>query len=284
MLIIYLFTYSLFNMKYFLVVVTFFCQFLYAQSYHALPSSSSVADASVAENQHYSAFQNPAAIGSINHLDVHLSYENKFLLKELSVKSIGVLIPTKLLNIAAVASYAGYNLYNEILAGIAFSRNFGSVFQLGVQANFYSVYFAEVNKRYAVFIPQVGLQVQISPAVNVGFSTFNPSQLLLKTASAPKIIPAVFSLGSKWKMTDDFCMLVQLDKNMTAGYRVAGGFEYTLKDLITLKTGVYQAQYLVPSLGFGCKLKGLTMNLTADLHPVLGLNSRAAIRYSFYKK
>lgn len=271
-------------MNKFIVFLLLISGVLSAQSYHSLPASNSVADASVAENQYYSAFQNPAAGGSADQFNVQLSYENKFLLKELSVKTIGVLVPAKLLNITAVASYTGYDQYNELLAGVALSRNFGNIFQLGVQANYYSVYFVEINKRSAVFVPQFGLQVQLSPVVTVGFSTFNPSQILLKTAYNPKVIPSVFSFGTKWQMTDDFKMLAQFDKNMTATYRVAGGFEYTLKDFITIKTGVYKTQYLVPSLGFGFKLKGLKMHLTADLHPVLGLNSRAAIHYSFQNK
>jgi len=281
---IFLFTHPLFTMNKILLLLFLICDLIHAQSHHVLPISSSVADASVSENRYYSAFQNPAAGGSVEQLDFQFSYENKFLLKELSVKSIGVLVPTKLINIAAVASYTGYSQYNEVLAGVALSRNFGSVFQLGVQANYYSVYFVEVNKRYAVFIPQFGLQVNLSPAVTLGFSTFNPSQILLKTASLPKILPSVFSFGTKWKMTDDFNMLVQFDKNMSSGYRIAGGFEYLLKDFVIFKTGVYKAEYLVPSLGFGFKLSGLQMDLTAYLHPVLGLNSRALVRYTFQKK
>jgi hypothetical protein len=271
-------------MKNILFFLAFSCSLLQAQTYITVPASTTVADASVAENKAYAAFQNPAAVASVNLLTLGISYENKYIINELAVKSISFVLPTNFVNIAAQASYTGFNLYNELLGGIALSRNFGNVFQFGVQANYYSVYFAEVNKRYATFIPQLGAMILLSPAVNIGFSCFNPSQIVLKTASTPKIIPAVFSLGAKWTMSSSFDILLQLDKNLSAGYRIAGGFEYQLKNVLTIQTGAYHAQYLVPTLGFGCQLKGLKMNLSTNLHPVLGLNSRAAVYYSFGKK
>lgn len=266
-----------------LILLALVCELIHAQTYLTVPTSSSVANASVAESKSYSAFQNPAAIGSINQVVVGISYENKYIINELAVKSMAVVVPTKLINIAGAASHTGFDLYNELMAGVALSRNFGNVFQIGVQANYYSVYFAEVNKRYGTFIPQIGVQIQLSPTVNIGFSTFNPSQIVLKTATIPKILPSIFSLGSKWSMSDYLSMLVQVDKNLSAEYRIAGGFEYQLKNVLSIQTGAYHAQYLVPTLGFGCKLKGLRINLIADLHPVLGLNSRASMYYYFDK-
>lgn len=271
-------------MKKLIVLLTLIHQLTFAQTSLPFPSSNTVADASVAETDQYSAFQNPATVGAIQNIEVGFGYENKFLLNELSVKSINIVIPTRLINIGASGSYMGYNMYNELIAGIALSRSFGSIFQIGLQANYYSVYFAEVNKRFAVFIPQFGVQVNLSPSVNIGFSTFNPSQQILKTESTKSAIPSIFSIGAKWKINKDLRVLSQIDKNMTAGYRIASGFEYNMKDILTIRTGAYHHQYLIPTIGFGCIIRNLRLNLNAELHPILGLNSRASINYTFAKR
>ena len=109
-------------------------------------------------------------------------------------------------------------------------------------------------------------------------------QQSIKTLYVEKRIPSVFSLGCGWKMADNLHLLLQTDKNMSGNYRFAGGFEYDIKEFLTLKTGVYNAEYLVPSLGFGLKMHTFDFHLNAELHPILGLTTLASISYKFHKK
>jgi hypothetical protein len=255
-----------------------------SQTYEIVPSTFSVANASVADNKYYSVFQNPASTATLSGAQIGVQYENKYIINALAKKSIYLTSSTNLINLGISATYSGYELHNELLTGILLSKNFNNIFQLGVQYNYYSVYLAEANKRYAAFFPQIGLIVKISPSVNIGFSTFNPGQQAIQLKYVKKQIPTVFSLGADWKISENLNFLFQTDKNVSGNYRVAGGFEYDIKKFITFKTGAYHIEYLIPTVGFGLKLKTFDFCLNTELHPILGLTTCAAIQYSISKK
>lgn len=267
-----------------LYLISCYASQILSQTNYNLPDATTVANASVADLNHYSAFSNPAASANYTETDIGLQYDNRFNLKFLSQKSIYAVIPTKLINIGVSASYFGYEQYNEILSGISLSRNFSQVFSMGIQYNYLSVYFAETNKRYSKFFPQIGLQIQPSPSLIIGFQTFNPMQQNIKMQYVEKIIPSVFSLGCCWKMADNLHLFLQTDKNTTGIYRFAGGFEYDIKEFLVIKTGVYNAEYLVPTLGFALKMRSLDFHLNTELHPILGLTNSATVSYKFHKK
>ncbi len=255
-----------------------------SQTYEIVPTAYSVANASVADNKYYSAFQNPATAAALVGIQIGLQYENKYIINALAKKSMYLTSATNLINVGISATYSGYELHNELLTGILLSKNFNNIFQLGVQYNYYSVYLAEANKRYAAFFPQIGLIVKISPSVNIGFSTFNPVQQAIQLKYVKKQIPTVFSLGADWKISENLRFLSQTDKNVSGNYRVAGGFEYDIKNFITFKSGAYHIDYLTPTIGFGLKLKTFDFHLNTELHPILGLTTYAAIQYSISKK
>lgn len=267
-----------------LYLISCYASQILCQSNDNLPTATTVANASVADLNRYSAFSNPAAIANYTETNISLQYDNRFNLKFLSQKSIYTVIPSKLINIGLSASHFGYEQYNEILSGISLSRNFSQVFSMGIQYNYLSVYFAETNKRYSKFFPQIGLQIHPSSSFTIGFQTFNPMQQNIKMQYVEKRIPSVFSLGCSWKMADNLHLFLQTDKNMTGIYRFAGGFEYDIKEFLVIKTGVYNAEYLVPSLGFGLKMRSFDFHLNTELHPILGLTNSAAVSYKFHKK
>ncbi len=261
-----------------------FFQTLSGQTYEITPSTYSVANASVANNKYYSAFQNPASLATQSGTQIGLQYENKFIVNALAKKSIFVASRTNLINIGIAATFSGFELHNELLTGVLLSKNFNNIFQLGVQYNYYSVYLAEANKRYAAFFPQIGLIVKVSPTVKIGFSTFNPGQQVIQLKYVKKQIPTVFSLGGDWKISENLNFLFQTDKNVSGNYRIAGGFEYEIKHFLTFKTGAYHAEYLIPAIGCGIKMKSFDFILHTELHPILGLTTNAAIQYAISKK
>lgn len=255
-----------------------------SQSYEIIPTSNSVANASVANNKYYSAFQNPATSATLSGTQIGLQYERKYIIDALAAKSIYIATSTNFLNFGLNATYSGYELHNELLTGILLSKNFHNIFQLGVQYNYYSVYLAEANKRYAALFPQIGLLVKVSPAVKIGFTTFNPGQQTIQLKYVKKQIPTVFSLGGDWEISENLNFLFQTDKNVSGNYRIGGGFEYNMKNFLTFKTGAYHTEYLIPTIGIGIKLKSFEFSLHTELHPILGLTTNAAIQYAISKK
>jgi len=272
-------------MKKIISVFTFIIlfQFLQAQISDIIPSSEAIAQTSVADSRNWSAFNNPASLGYIKNAEIGIGFENRYLLTELSTKSIQLGIPSELLNTGLSFSHFGYSLYHEMMLRIGFSRNFSDKFSMGMQFNYYTAFFTASNSYHGALLPQIGLSIKLSPTFNLGFQSFNPFQTNVKTEFTVKRIPAIFSLGTEYFFSPEMVWRTQIDKEVSSSYRFACGFEYQMLQFTNIKLGAYGSDYLIPCLGCGFKTGGFLINLNCELHPLLGLNSNATIKYRFRK-
>lgn len=267
----------------FLLFVLFMINVSRAQLANVIPSSTAIAHTSVSATETWSAFQNPAMLGYILSTEIGLQYENRFLLHELSTKSLSLGLHSSLLNTGLSFSHFGYSQYHEMMVGLAFARNFSDKFALGVQFNYYTAYFAASRSYRGTFFPQIGISYQFSPAFSIGFNAFNPIQTKIDTELTTKRIPSIFSIGTDYHFSPDFAWRTQIDKELSSNYRFATGFEYQMMHSVSVKLGAYHANYLVPCLGLGLKAGSFLFDLNCELHPVLGLNTMAGLKFRFAK-
>ena len=254
-----------------------------AQIAPVVPSSVSIANTPVAVLTEWSAFQNTAALAGVEHIEVAAQYENRFMMKELSTRSVQAGFNANFVNVGLSYSYQGYSLYNEMIAGLGIARNFSDKFSMGVQFNYYTAYFSgnDQNRYRGALLAQFGVASTIFPKLTVGFHTFNPFQTNIKTEFSEKRIPSVFSIGTNYAFADNLTWLTQIDKEVSSNFRFASGFEYTMIRELTLKLGAFGTDYLIPCLGFGLHLGKFHFNLNGELHPLLGLNTAANLKYRF---
>lgn len=268
---------------YLLLLFAFIGFAAFGQIAPVVPSSTSIANTSVAVQNEWNAFQNTAALAHIEKAEASAQYENRFMLKELSTRSVQGGIHTKFVNVGLAYSYHGYSLYNEMLAGLGLARNFGDMFSMGVQFNYYTAYFSAADEsRYrGTLLTQFGVSSRIFPKLTVGFHTFNPFQTNIETQNVVKRLPSIFSIGTNYEFAENLVWLTQIDKEVSSNFRFATGFEYTMIDQLTVKLGAYGQDFLVPALGFGVHFGDLHINMNAELHPQLGLNTLANLKYRF---
>lgn len=267
----------------FILLLIFWAENTNAQLASVLPTSVSIANTSVADIENWSAFSNPANIGYIDEINFGFQYENRFLLSELSTKSLQFAIPTSLINTAFSASYFGFSLYNEILFGIGFSRNFSNKFSLGLQLNYLTSYFRTPNHYFGSFFPQFGLSYALSSNFQLGFSAYNPFHSAINSDYSTRPLPSIFSLGGAYCFSPELVLRFQTDKEISSNFRFACGTEYSMFSLLTVKAGIYHNGYLVPCFGLKSNLGAFSFLLNADLHPLLGLVTLASIQYSLKK-
>ena len=254
-----------------------------AQIAPVVASSVSVANASAAVLTEWSAFQNTAALAHVENIEVAAQYENRFMMKELSTRSVQAGFNAKYVNVGLSFSYQGYSLYNEMITGLGIARNFSDKFSMGVQFDYYTAYFpANEESRYrGALLAQFSVASTIFPKLTVGFHTFNPFQTNIRTEYSEKRIPSIFSIGTNYAFADNLIWLTQIDKEVSSNFRFASGFEYTMIKELTFKLGAYGVDYLVPCIGFGLHLGNFHFNLNGELHPLLGLNTAANLKYRF---
>ncbi len=261
--------------------VLFISLHVFSQISQIIPSANSIANTSVSDSKSWTAFANPAMISYINKAEIGIQYENRFIINELSTRSFQAAYSTNFVNTGLSFSYFGYELYHEMLFGVGFARNFADKFALGVQFNYLNAFFSATNNYKSSFFPQIGLNVSISPVFNLAFNTFNPFQANIKTEITTKRIPSVFSLGTAYYFSDELVWRAQIDKEISSNYRFATGFDYEMLQFLKVKIGAYANNYLVPCLGLGFKAGSVYFNLNGELHPLLGINTFASLKYHF---
>jgi hypothetical protein len=258
-------------------------QVLFSQISTILPYSVSIANTSVADTRNWNAFSNPAMLGYLENPEIGMQYENRYLISELSSKTIQASFSNKLLNSGLSFSHFGYSLYHEMVVGLGFARNFSDKFAMGLQFNYYTAYFNASNSYHGAFLPQLGLSVKLNSCFSVGFQSFNPFQTNIRTELGAKRLPSIFSLGTEYFFSNDLIWRSQIDKELSSNYRFATGFEYQMLQLVNIKLGAYASDYLVPCIGLGFGLGQLRFDLNCELHPLLGLNTLAFVKYRFRK-
>lgn len=264
-----------------LILELSFFPLCFSQISGIIPSANSIANTSVSDSKSWTAFNNPAMISYVEKAEMGIQYENRFIINELSTKSFQAAYSTDFANAGLSFSYFGYSLYHEMLIGLGFARNFSDHFALGVQFNYLNAYFSAINDYKTAFFPQIGLNVNISPVLNLSFNTFNPFQTNITTEYVTKRIPSVFSLGTAYSFADNLVWRVQIDKEISSNYRFATGFDYEMLRFLKVKLGAYAHNYLVPCLGLGFKTGAFHFDLNGELHPILGVNTLASLKYVF---
>ena len=250
----------------------------------AIPASIAPANASTAYADRWAVFHNPAILVGEKKISATAGFENRFMLKELGTASLGVAVPTKYVQVGGAFSFYGISeAYYEIQAGIAVSRQFHEKFSMGVQFNYFSVYFSPTERNKGTVIAQIGFLSQVIKNLYLGFSAYNPLQTNIKSSTAlNKRIPSVFSLGAMYRFTPKALWVAQVDKEIGNTVHWATGFEYQIVDELSLRLGGYGSPGpFVPTLGFGVNFWKIRIDANFEYHLRLGLNSIAKVSCEF---
>ena len=251
---------------------------LMSQVSNLLPSS--IGFASVARQDVWTAFHNPAALVQNERFQVALQYENRYIVKELSNELVQFGYTNKYLNVGLAFSYFGFSKYNEMMASAVFAHSFNR-FSIGLAVNYLALYSGSETGYKHTVLPQFGVQVQVHKKVCLGFQTFNPFLQSLKVDGAKSPLPSIYSLGVDYAFYPHFRWSTQFDYrvNQISPVYVQTGFEWQAVEFFVLRLGMYYHKYVVGVLGVDFSYRGLDMALNTELHPILGVNIMAKIGF-----
>ena len=92
--------------------------------------SMSLGNASVTFEDVWAFHNNPAALAHIENFSAGISYENRFLLKELQSQGLAVAIPLKVGVISVGGHMYGYNRFRSYKGGLGYSMKLAEKFPL----------------------------------------------------------------------------------------------------------------------------------------------------------
>ncbi|NQU33898.1 MAG: hypothetical protein HQ521_11730 [Bacteroidetes bacterium] len=242
--------------------------------------SAGMGRSSVAITDFWSAINNQAGIALFKKPSVGIYYENRFLVNELSTKSIAGIIPTKFGVFAATYNNFGYNLYNEQKIGLAYARSMGKYFRIGLQLDYLMVVQGNNygNKNNVTF--ELGIQSDISESITLGAWVYNPIRVQIADYDDEKI-PAIFRFGFTWHISDVFLATLESEKGTAINpIIIRGGLEYNIQSMYYFRTG-FSTRKEIFSFGIGLYIKHLTFDISAIMHETLGFSPQASLIYKF---
>lgn len=244
---------------------------------HVGGKTNSIGNCSVALSEFWSCHNNPAGFANYNNIAVGLSYENRFLLKELAYKNIGVIIPFSIGVIGITASQFGYNHYNENLLGLGLSRSFGPNLKIGLKLDYiffkYSTDYAKIQT--ATF--ELGLQYHINKSLCLGAYIFNPINVKLKTLNNEKI-PIIMRIGLSYFVNEDFLITAEVEENFENDFSYRFGLEYEIYKKIFVRSG-FQLRPEIFTFGFGYDYNWFTIDISAQMNQILGASLSCSFIY-----
>jgi len=244
--------------------------------------SSAMGNASVSLSDVWSAQQNQAGLGFLKNISAGVYYEDRFLLKELSIKGAVIAIPVKGGAFGLCISNFGYSAFSENKYCFSFAKAFSEKFSMAIAMDYLTTKIAEGYGSKGAFAAEIGIQTKPLKGLTIGAHIFNPTRAKLTDYNNERI-PSLIRLGADYNFSDKVTLAVETEKDMSQKSIFKAGIEYKAVKEFFLRAGISTNPGL-SSFGFGLNLKNLKIDISANYHQVLGFSPQFGLSYIFSKK
>jgi hypothetical protein len=241
--------------------------------------AAAMGNTSVAFYDTWSGANNQAGLGWCTNFSAGAYYENRFLLKELSTKSVDAALPVRRGAFGLSFSYFGFSLYNEMKTGLAFGMRFGNSFSAGLQIDYFRLHTGNDYGNKNLFTFEIGLQYRVKEQLCLGVHIFNP--LPIKVTDDPvERLPTVIRLGIAWQASKNFITSAEVEKDLVNKPIIKAGLEYHFVKPLYMRIG-FLTNPTQFTFGFGLEFGNMSFDVASSYHMVLGFSPQASIVYIF---
>jgi hypothetical protein len=234
---------------------------------------------SVAIADPWSVFNNQAGLTWVNKINAEIYFENRFLVKEMALKAIGIALPIKSGTFGLSFREFGFSLYNEMTTGLAFGKKLGKSFSAGVQLDYLRIHLGEDLGTKHLFTFEIGMEFQINHNLCLGVHFYNPISVKL-TSYANERIPSVINLGFSWKFSEGFITTIEVEKDIQLKPIFKAGLEYHFVKPVYIRIGLLTNPAMF-TFGLGFEFGQVKFDFASSYHLVLGYSPQVSLIYAF---
>lgn len=244
--------------------------------------TNSLGRCSVALSDFWSLHNNSAGAASCKDLKFGISYENRFLLKELNVKDAGLLIPLNYGTIGISISQFGYEHYNENAIGLGISRSFGEKIKIGLNLYYLLLRFSDSYSNKSAPTFDIGFQYKLNESLCLGAYFFNPINVKINTINKDKI-PVIIRFGISYLVVDNFMFCCEIEENLDDNFSFRFGFEYEIFKNVYIRSG-FQFKPEFFTFGIGYNYEWFTVDVAAQMNQDLGATLTCSMIFNITKR
>jgi hypothetical protein len=250
-------------------------------NYPAGARAAAMGNVSVMYPDFWSTWHNQAGLGFCSHFAVGFHHENRFVVPQFNLHSIGAVIPTGRGTFGLSYHYFGYPVYHESKFGLAFGKAFHERFAVGLQLNYLNTYINNELGNSGTVAIEAGIMAEPADNLLLGFHVYNPSGATIPKMGQEKI-PVVMRMGIGYRFTDRLFLGAETEKDLDiAGPRYKLGLEYRLIEYIYARMGVMLQEYVEHSFGIGFDLLNFHAALAFSYHQLVGYTPYFSMQYVF---
>jgi hypothetical protein len=269
-------------MKHALLFLLFLGTFFFSNAQGWMPQgarSSALGNASTVLTDVFAFHHNPGALGFNTQGGVGVSYENRYLMRELQSQGITIVQPLKKGVISAGGQFYGYETFRTNRVGAGYSLKLTENLSAGVQLNYLNVRLDQFYGAKHTLTGEVGMMAKIGEKLSLGFSVFNLGRTKLSEYQDDRLT-TLMRLGAGYKLSKQLLFLIELENEITKSPRLKAGIEYSPSDMFYVRAG-FQGAPIEFSFGFGVKWNKFKLDLATHYHQQLGWTPSAAMIYQF---
>jgi len=220
---------------------------------------------------------NQASITGIESFQAGVFYESRFLMSELGMKAFAAVLPTKQGSFGLHVNSFGYSQYSEMKAGIAYARQLGERFSMGVQLDYLGTRLGENYGSSSAVAGEIGILAEPVKNLTVGLHLFNPTRARL-SGNLDERIPTIMRFGMSYKFSEQVFVIAEAEKDVDFKTQFRGGIEYRPLPAFYIRAGAASNPGIV-SMGFGVVLKKFRLDIASSFHSVLGFSPSVGLQY-----
>jgi hypothetical protein len=243
--------------------------------------SAGMANSSVTLSDFWAIHHNQAGLTGIKNFSAGIYYENRFGLKELSLKGGAVVLPTKSGVFGLSMTYFGYTQYNESKIGLAYAKGFGEKFSVGVQLDYLSTHIAENYGNKSTVAGEIGLRYQINKNLCIAGHIFNLNRAKIAAYNDERI-PTIARLGLSYAFSDKVLVTAETEKDIQYNPVFKAGLEYKPAKVLYIRAGIATNPFL-NAFGFGLEFKNFKLDFATSYHQTLGFSPQVSIIFNTTK-
>lgn len=231
----------------------------------------------IMKNGFWSSFHNQASLAYNNSFSFGLNYENRFSIRELGTRSIGVTIPAGKASLGVVYSHFGYIDFKRDMTGLACGIKLSEKISAGIQIDYFSERTSgEYNNNQSVTC-ETGLLVTPSENIRIGVHLFNP----VPNSIRKTYLPTTLRVGAGTDLNKLLFAGVEVEMSSGSKLIIRTGFEYEAAKKLWIRSG-FSTNNNSFSFGLGFLAKIAQINLGFTTHEKLGVTSSVSLVFKIH--
>jgi hypothetical protein len=262
-------------------LISHFFAFAGNEDYGVGARSSAMGGAAVSMSDAWSAHNNQAGLGFLHDVSGGVYYENRFMLKQLSIRGGVAAIPVRGGTFGLCITNFGYSAYSENKYSLSFAKAFGDKLSAGIAMDYLSTRIAEGYGQSGAFAAEFGIQAKPIKGLTLGAHVYNPTRAKIADYNDERL-PTIIRLGGDYAFSEKVSVAVETEKDIAKKAQFKAGIEYRPVKEFYLRAGVGTNPTLT-CFGFGINLGSFKIDIAANYHQTLGISPQLGLTYVLHK-